>query len=107
MVCNNHWYEYDEADIIVKESYAPFSEEDVAKIKATLDSGLPIPTSIPMHAVVADGYSVDSNGNHYLHLNYGYSGSNNTFYAFYVVVLRNYKRAKGFPWFLVKHPNTA
>lgn len=98
MVCNNHWYEYDEADIIVKESYAPFSEEDVAKIKATLDSGLPIPTSIPMHAVVADGYSVDSNGNHYLHLNYGYSGSNNTFYAF-----GESGTANNIDWMLLNH----
>ncbi|MBQ9693840.1 MAG: C10 family peptidase [Kiritimatiellae bacterium] len=59
----------------------PFTSEQREQIKATLDAGCPIPTTIPGHAIVTDGYRQTSAGEFYLSLNYGWSGSYNDFWS--------------------------
>lgn len=76
---SNTWYSTGRT--ISKSSSDAFSSEELTLIKTSLDNQCPLPTSIPGHAVVTDGYREDSTGTAYLHLNYGWSGDKDAFYA--------------------------
>ena len=49
------------------------------KIRAEMIAGHPVITSIPGHAIVADGLD-SSSGDDYYHINYGWGGINNNWY---------------------------
>lgn len=77
--CENEWYDYGESG--TKTSSSKFSAEQLAIIVESLEDGCPLPTSIPGHAVITDGYATDASGTTYLHLNYGWGGVNDAFYS--------------------------
>lgn len=73
--CNNQWYDYG-TDLYL----STWNDELQAQIVGSLDKGLPLPTNVPGHAVVTDGYAIDTSGNFYVHLNYGWGGLSDGFY---------------------------
>ncbi len=77
--CENEWYDYGEVGNKTASSY--FSDLQLALIIDSLEDGAPLPTSIPGHAVITDGYAKDASGTIYLHLNYGWGGQNDAFYS--------------------------
>ena len=65
-------------------SLEDYSADTVAKIKADLESAVPVHVWIldPYHAVVAHGFASDGES-HYLYLNYGWGGSGDGWYKLY------------------------
>lgn len=63
--------------------YAPAVSDSAAEMTDTLIQNLaertPCVASIPGHAVVADGHSIEGS-DHYFHVNYGWGGDNNGWY---------------------------
>lgn len=70
----NDWY--DLGEMSGKESGEAFSAEQLAEIKEVLESGMPLPASIPGHAVFICGYQV-KNKETYLKVNDGYVNEKN------------------------------
>ncbi|MBP5510877.1 MAG: chitobiase/beta-hexosaminidase C-terminal domain-containing protein [Kiritimatiellae bacterium] len=58
-----------------------WSDASRAAMLGSLDAGLPCPTLVPAHAIVADGYGYDSSGTLYVHFNFGWTGSSDGWYA--------------------------
>ncbi len=56
------------------------------RIEPDLVNGLPIPLTVPGHAVIADGIACNyEEDEYYLHVNYGWGGSADNWYAVYTV----------------------
>lgn len=73
-VIDNDWYDCGLPD--EKEADNPFTEEQLTQIKEVLANGMPIPASIPGHAIFICGYQVNDSGT-YLKLNYGWNNVEN------------------------------
>ena len=52
-----------------------------AAMLGSLDAGLPCPTTVPAHAIVSDGYGYDGNGTLYVHFNFGWNGTSDSWYT--------------------------
>ncbi len=84
-VCTNEWYDFgnmDGRDEIANTTnegneFVKFTDEQLTEIKEILAEGVPIPASIPGHAVLVCGYKVE-NGANYLKINYGWGNLDNT-----------------------------
>ena len=58
-----------------------WNDSSRAAMLGSLDAGLPCPTLVPAHAIVADGYGYDESGTLYVHFNFGWTGSSDGWYA--------------------------
>ena len=58
-----------------------WNDSSRAAMLGSLDAGLPCPTLVPAHAIVADGYGYDGSGTLYVHFNFGWTGSSDGWYA--------------------------
>lgn len=72
--CINDWYDFGEFGF--KEADEAFTEEQLCQIKEVLAEGMPLPASIPDHAVFICGYQ-DDGSQTFLKMNYGYANSKN------------------------------
>ena len=79
--CSNDWYEFGSSGEKVESE--PFTEAQLDEIKTVLADEMPLPATIPGHAILVCGYEVHTddncddnthkNGNTYLLLNYGWN----------------------------------
>ncbi len=58
-----------------------WNDSSRAAMLGSLDAGLPCPTLVPGHAIIADGYGYDGSGTLYVHFNFGWTGSSDGWYA--------------------------
>ncbi len=58
-----------------------WNDASKAAMLASFDAGIPCPTTVPAHAIVADGYGYDSSGTLFVHFNFGWSGSSDAWYT--------------------------
>ena len=74
--CSNDWYEFGttESKDTTEEKNVPFTEEQLQNIKTVLSDGMPLPASIPGHAIFVCGYQ-ETEGETFLRLNYGWNNS--------------------------------
>lgn len=74
--CSNDWYEFGTAEgkDTTEEKNVPFTEEQLQNIKTVLSDGMPLPASIPGHAIFICGYQ-ETEGETFLRLNYGWNNS--------------------------------
>ena len=77
----NVWYESTQS------GRKELTTQELRAIKASLEAKMPLPTVIPNHAIITDGYAETAKGETFLHLNYGWGGSNTRYYALDVAQL--------------------
>ena len=58
-----------------------WNDASKAAMLASFDAGMPCPTIVPNHAIVADGYGYDGSGTVFVHFNFGWSGSSDAWYT--------------------------
>ena len=58
-----------------------WNDASKAAMLASFDAGIPCPTIVPAHAIVADGYGYDGSGTLFVHFNFGWTGSSDAWYT--------------------------
>lgn len=69
--CSNDWYDFGSPG--EKAEDGRFTEAQLDEIKTVLVDGMPLPATVPGHAIFICGYEDHEDGNTYLLLNYGWN----------------------------------